>query len=128
VDLLLEIARCPIVARCLADQSNTHPCAKIVLSQNPTSPDGHQLPEPWCGDLEHAPILFVSSNPSITGDPYDRYPRSGWPDVQIEDYFQNRFSGGSKIWVDPRAYDSVAYWREVRSRASELYRFALIAS
>ena len=26
----------------------------------------HQLPEPWQGHLEHTPILFVSSNPSIS--------------------------------------------------------------
>jgi hypothetical protein len=73
---LLDVARCPIVERCLPEPDPRHPCAKIVLDQwrGISSSDRlvhwretHQLPEPWVGHLERAPILFVSSNPSIAG-------------------------------------------------------------
>lgn len=72
----LEVVRCPIVAQCLSDADPRHPCAKIVLDQW-QGIDGdarlehwprlHQLPEPWQGHLEAASILFISSNPSISG-------------------------------------------------------------
>jgi hypothetical protein len=74
-ELLLKIARCPIVEKCLADPSPTHPCSKIVLYQWPDDVpfeqrlerwrSEHHIPEPWVGHLESAPLLFLSSNPSI---------------------------------------------------------------
>jgi hypothetical protein len=75
-DHFLEVARCPIVERCLDDPEPRHPCASIVLDQWEGIPvadrlrhwrEVHQLPEPWQGHLEQARILFVSSNPSISG-------------------------------------------------------------
>lgn len=119
VDLLIEIARCPNVTACLTNPSRAHSCADVVRSQKTTKVD-HQLPEPWSGDLEHAPILFVSSNPSIADESHDFYPRTGWSDAKIRDYFQNRFGGGRTTWVSAEAYRSVQYWAEVRGRASEL--------
>ncbi|MGH2779932.1 MAG: hypothetical protein ACRDLA_00665 [Thermoleophilaceae bacterium] len=73
---LVTIARCPNVAACLDGGVPGHPCATIVLNQwDGVSREerlgrwrqAHQLPEPWDGHLETAPILFVSSNPSISG-------------------------------------------------------------
>lgn len=72
----LEVVCCPIVAECLSQAAPRHPCAKIVLDQwEGINVDArlehwqrlHQLPEPWQGHLEHASILFISSNPSISG-------------------------------------------------------------
>jgi hypothetical protein len=72
----LEVVRCPIVGECLSQASPRHPCAGIVLDQwreidaearQAYWPEVHQLPEPWQGHLELAPILFVSSNPSVSG-------------------------------------------------------------
>ena len=51
-----------------------------------------QVPEPWSGNLEHAPILFLSSNPSISTA--ELYPRWEWPDEEIADFFGRRFGGG----------------------------------
>jgi hypothetical protein len=74
--LLLEIARCPNAELCLERDPPAHPCAEIVLDQWRETSEGerrarwraaHYLPEPWQGHLETAPILFVSSNPSISG-------------------------------------------------------------
>jgi hypothetical protein len=74
-ELLTKIARCPVVEQCLTDPSPSHPCSKIVLYQWPENvpfkqrlkrwQSEHHLPEPWVGHLESAPLLFLSSNPSI---------------------------------------------------------------
>ncbi len=63
-ELLLRIARCPIVDRCL-NGDTTHPCSTIVRSQGTDSLDDFHAPEPWSGRLSIAPIWFLSSNPSI---------------------------------------------------------------
>lgn len=74
-DHLLEVARCPILEQCLEAAQPSHPCAGVVLTQwsdvSPTERIAtwrarHQLPEPWRGRINVAPILFVSSNPSIS--------------------------------------------------------------
>jgi hypothetical protein len=51
-----------------------------------------QVPEPWSGELEHALILILSSNPSISTA--EIYPRWEWPDEEIADFFGRRFGGG----------------------------------
>jgi hypothetical protein len=81
MDLLLEIVRCPNVQACLADPEKKHPCRKIVQSQGEKAAEHFQVPEPWSGHLETAPILFLSSNPSISQD--EEYPRFGWGDELI---------------------------------------------
>src|SRR5256885_16253549 len=74
--LLTTIARCPVVKTCLTDPSPTHTCSQIVLYQWPEVPfeqrlerwrSEHHVPEPWVGHLETAPLLFLSSNPSLAG-------------------------------------------------------------
>jgi hypothetical protein len=127
-DLLLEIARCPIVEHCKADRQSKHPCAEIVWSQPQESLAAQQVPMPWSGHLEQAPILFLSSNPSI--DLREDHACWHWSDDEISDFFTNRFGGGRKEWIrDGRyrplvdgAYSKrpVPFWSAVRRRAAEL--------
>lgn len=125
--LLHEIARCPVAQFCLQNPFEKHPCREIVLSQLSSSLDVHQVPEPWSGHLEQAPILFLSSNPSI--NVAEEYPRWSWSDEAIEDYFANRFGGGNKPWItqgtkslqrDGTYSRSTPFWAAVRQRAIEL--------
>lgn len=118
-DLLLEIARCDNI-----HGNNSH-CQTIIQTQ---SADDFQLPEPWSGDLENAPILFLSSNPSIGMK--EKYPISSWTDEQIIDFFSNRFGGGLEEWTSNGRHTLlndgsfkktwVRYWGAARGRAAEL--------
>jgi hypothetical protein len=125
--LLREISHCPIIELCFRHPSTEHPCANIVRSQHSPSLADHQVPEPWSGDLEHAPILFLSSNPSLSE--VEEYPRWSWPPDLTEDYFVRRFGGGRKPWVirgvkslqsDGTHGPAVKFWAAVRKRAEEL--------
>jgi uracil-DNA glycosylase len=127
-DLLLEIARCPIVDQCLAQPGVNHPCRTIVHSQQVRFVEDFQVPEPWSGDLAKAPILFVSSNPSI-GDDY--YPRGSWSNTDIQQFFEYRFGGdkGRRAWVENgirpwmgngRYGSSVRFWSSVKARTFEI--------
>jgi hypothetical protein len=141
-ELLLEIARCPEAVRCLSGAE--HPCRQIVLSQS-LPEEAFLVPEPWSGALETAPILFVSSNPSNGAPPNPElppvlppqprgldegsYPRMHWPDADVIELFNHRFSGGRREWIkdgtrELRADGSygrpVAFWGAVRARAEEL--------
>jgi hypothetical protein len=120
-DLLLEIARCPNF-----NSSEGNPCKTIVQTQ---LEEDYQVPEPWSGDLEHAPILFLSSNPSISVR--EKYPRSTWSDDEMIDFFSHRFGGGGiENWTKDGKYTLlecggykktwVRYWASVRGRAAEL--------
>src|SRR5690349_1935417 len=77
-ELLVEIARCFKAQTCLAAESSRHACNQIVTLQWSHRPlterldrwrNEHHMPEPWYGHLEWAPILFLSSNPSISIPP-----------------------------------------------------------
>lgn len=123
-EILLEIAQCPNVRECLEDRRQTHPCRRIVLSQQSKTLKEHQVPEPWSGNITKAPLLFLSSNPSISDT--ELYPRWSWPEDKVRDYFKERFGK----WIRDGLYTlqqngtyskSVPFWREVRGRASELY-------
>ncbi len=105
-----------------------HPCREVVLTQRSTSVAEHQLPEPWSGHLEQAPILFLASNPSIAQE--EEYPLGSWPDELVADFFRNRFGGGRKQWTRDERYTlrrdgthyrrGVQFWASVRYRAGEL--------
>lgn len=124
--LLHEIAHCPHVQSCLQNPSLEHPCREIIASQS-CQLDAYQVPEPWSGRIEGAPILFLSSNPSIST--IEDYPTGFWSEEDIDDYFNNRFGGGRKKWIingtKPLLTDggygrSVHFWSAVRQRAIEL--------
>ena len=124
--LLHEIFRCPNVRLCLENPDRDHPCSKIVKVQKSKTLEQHQMPEPWMGHLETAPILFLGSNPSIGTD--HEYPSHTASDDEIEDFFANHFGGGSKEWTregviylrtDGTA-QKVRYWTGVRKRVVEL--------
>lgn len=131
--LLLDIARCPNVKLCLKHPNTSHPCSKIVSSQNTTLNDFH-LPEPWNGDIQNAPILFISSNPSINAE--EIYPLWSWSDVQVIDNFSNRFD---ENWVKvennryyPKLVDGTyakanTYWGKVRNHAKKILQRKVIA-
>ena len=114
-ELLLAIVHCPEIDQARGDAG--HPCAGIVGLQQP----GHfQKPEPWRGHIDTAPILFVSSNPSIRGD--DPFPPDGWKEQHIINHYQRCFDNDASIpgHIDRATYNSVQFWREVRGRASEI--------
>jgi hypothetical protein len=89
----------------------------------------HQLPEPWVGHLTKAPILFVSSNPSIRGEisaeGLAAPTRDGitWDttDEEIVDRFENAFD---RYMVDGvrsiGAKRATRYWSSIKRRAQEL--------
>ena len=91
--LLQEIAHCPVIADWFAnpDRRTANPCRGIIAYQTAAALPEYQLPEPWRGDLEHAPLLFVSSNPSIGPTRPDQYPRWDWPNEAIAAHFVNSF-------------------------------------
>lgn len=124
--LQLEIARCPNVVRCKGGEF-PHPCAEVVGYQRDVDLAHHQVPEPWSGDIESAKLLFVSSNPSLSGT--EEYPLWSWPDDDIADFFTNRFGGGRKAWVKrnrglqldgTHASRPTRFWSGVHQRAVEL--------
>jgi hypothetical protein len=127
-ELLFQIAHCPIVQAVSYSQSD-HPCRKIIESQNAASLSNFQLSEPWNGQIETAPILFLSSNPSI--DPAEIYPTWSSSDDEVKDFFSNRFAGEQKEWVrdgkhflkkDGSYSKAVNFWSAVRKRAEELFQ------
>ena len=88
-DLLLQISRCPNVARCLGKPDRSHPCSAIVNHQQALGIDEPYVPVPWIGHIETAPILFLSSNPSATGVEFA--PKASWSDDEIIDFHANGF-------------------------------------
>ena len=108
--LLLAITRCLEVAK--AQRDDGHYCHEIVSSQ---PADDFQVPEPWRGQIATAPILFVSSNPSIA-DPDPDYPRSDWQDDKIVEYFQEGFG---RMRSEER--NRVPFWRSVDRIAHRIF-------
>lgn len=141
--LLTDIAGCPLIATALR---GPHPCSAVVGAQPGGLGDERQVPEPWDGHLETAPLLFVSSNPSISGD--EVYPRATWragdaepdrgkwPAERLIDYFDGRFDATNERapWIERGAYTrlsdgglsgSVDFLAAVRNRATEAYQGVL---
>lgn len=125
--LLLDIARCPVVAERLVNPS--HPCAQVVHQQSVTNVQNLQVPEPWTGHIEKAPIPFLSSNPGLDASGPEDCPVSTWSDGGIIDFFHNRFDGGQKPWIinGHRALLKsgqhrrwTPFWASIRHRAGEL--------
>ncbi len=125
--LLHRIAACPYVTSCL-NSAVQHPCRTIVESQKRTTTTDFHVPEPWSGHIERAPLLFVSSNPSI--DELEFYPTMASIQEELADFFVHRFGGGRREWVRDGLYplhrdgtfrpEWVRFWASVRARAREL--------
>jgi uracil-DNA glycosylase len=121
----ISIARCPNVQTCL-ESTARHPCRKIIASQGVGSYERFQAPEPWVGQIDLAPILFVASNPSI-GD--DEHAFGSARDEQIWESHHLAFGGGKRAYIlngtettkpDGTPGHVVNYWRSIRARAREL--------
>jgi hypothetical protein len=86
-----EIAHCPVVEAIWASKEGC--CAGVVNVQRDKSwPQEFQVPEPWSGHLETAPILFIASNPAISEEEW--FPTWSWPIEETRSYFFDRFAGG----------------------------------
>ncbi len=130
MDLLRKITHCPNITYCYTKLLDSHPCSKIISVQStyPRALDRHQVPEPWSGDIEHAPILSLASNPAI--DEREEIPLWGWPSEEIEDFFLHRYQDGRKQWIKngirslqwdgSYSREYVRFWASVRKRAEEL--------
>ncbi|HZX35037.1 MAG TPA: uracil-DNA glycosylase family protein [Thermodesulfobacteriota bacterium] len=71
-----------------------------------------RLPEPWSGYLDKAPILFISSNPSISENANSPRDNGEWTKRRnIVDYFEKRFSKGTI---------SCDFWDKTENLAGEL--------
>jgi uracil-DNA glycosylase len=84
--LMTEIIGCPHVAVARTDRA--HPCSGVVSAQQGRQVFQH--PEPWSGDLESAPLLFVGSNPGLGDDVYPEGQEFG--DRERNLFFANRLS------------------------------------
>ena len=118
--LLIAITRCSHVEYACTDPS--HPCAAVVRDQEGDVAK-FQVPEPWSGHIECAPILFVGSNPSISKD--EVFPTSSWSEAKTKDFFQRRFDKDGS-WAERMPFKSVKYWTHVRERATELLERAAV--
>jgi len=125
-DLLMEIAQCNEIRACLGENLD-HPCYRIVHSQHLENITNFQLPEPWSGYIGSAPILFISSNPSISQE--EIFPTWEWDNEDIADFFRNRFGGGKQLWIkdgtkslrkDGGYGQWTRFWAGVKGRAREL--------
>ena len=124
--LLLRIARCPLIKQALADHS--HPCSRVVNEQQLGNEDERQVPEGWAGNLRHARVVFVSSNPAI-GDG-EIYPTSSWSDAHIVEFLDRRFDPAmtpplvheNRVLMQDGTYwqESVGYWDEASAQARRL--------
>ena len=123
--LLGTITHCPNVKAHFRNQAT--PCREIIDSQGMSTLEDFQVPEPWNGKIERAPLLFISSNPSISEK--EQYPSWNAPETRLQDFFQHRFGGGEKQWVKDGKYAltqdgsyerATPYWSEIKNRAFEL--------
>lgn len=117
--LMFEIASCSYVTQ--AKSCGDHACCVLVKSQT----GSWQMPEPWAGHLDSAPLLFVGSNPAISEE--EEYPEDSWPPEKIYNFFHDRFDPES-TWVrhrrvlnkDGKRGKAVRFWRAVQERADEI--------
>jgi uracil-DNA glycosylase len=102
MELLGEITACPNVARCL-DGDSSHPCFEVVRAQGVDRAD-HQVPEPWNGHLERAPMLVLGMNPAYNPSE-NAYPTETASGVELMSFFEDRFRDSnerSRTWLGLR--------------------------
>lgn len=117
MDLLHKIAHCPNILQCFTSQ-DSNACCKIISTQHSSTLDQHQVPEPWNGDIEHAPILFLGPNPAIDKD--EVFPLWSWQGEAIEDFFAHRLEHGTYTLLQNGSRKHVTFWTSVHKRAQEL--------
>ena len=88
-ELLLAITRCPELGKARAD--GRHPCHGVVCAQEPGD---YHVPEPWQGQIDKAPLLFISLNPGYGADQV--FPTPSWNDADTKDFFIRRFDTKAK--------------------------------
>lgn len=122
MSLLERIVRCDEIAK--AGPGSRHPCEEIVSVQHGLGGGrSYQVPEPWRGDIKRAPLLFVSSNPSI--ELLDDAPWSNSPVAEIANYYgrakiTDRFPCAS-LRYGGEISGPVPFWKSVHKIAEELY-------
>jgi len=128
-EVFRSVARCSNVQICL-ETPHPHPCRTIVEYQRRErgveSYADFQVPEPWVGEIDVAPILFVASNPSI-GD--DDHASGATPDEEIWESHHLAHGGGQRRYIldgirtmssDGTPVKAVRYWSGALARAREL--------
>ena len=124
-NLLAGICNCPNVRDARVD--NGHPCAEVVRSQQAATLNDFQSPAPWVGWIHRAPILFVRSNPSISGT--EHHPRWRKSLDFKADYFERHFGGGKRPWTqdgtrtlqrDGTYGKAIRFYSGIKQRAAEL--------
>jgi hypothetical protein len=127
MSLLRDIVFCNELA--IAQRDHTRKCAAVVNIQKHLGGEHrYQVPEPWRGDIEKAPLLFVSSNPSI--DMLDEAPWRSDPEEHICQYYQaDRISKdfpNATYAHGKKSRGAVGFWKWVDARAVELYGESVI--
>lgn len=113
-------------------------CNALYKSQQCTSIADFQIPEPWNGDIENAPILFVGLNPGFLD--VELYPKLGnqywtlangkFDTVKVEDFFEHRFNSSyqyvkypNRTKIVPAGYKLLrgrTFWAYVKSIADKI--------
>lgn len=134
--LLMEIAHCENVKNYYDNHNAPMPCRRVIKSQKKKGLNEFQLPEPWNGDIEKAPILFLSSNPGIkSSEVFPTWSKSSWPEDLIVDFFTNRFGGGKKEWKDANGKslyrdknnnlvhkNGAKFWQHIKNTVAEIIK------
>ena len=113
-------------------------CNALYKSQQCTSIADFQIPEPWNGDIENAPILFVGLNPGFLdvelypklGNPYWTLANGKFDPAKVEDFFEHRFNSSyqyvqypNRTKIVPEGYKVLrwrTFWAYVKSIADKI--------
>lgn len=113
-------------------------CNALYNSQQCASIADFQIPEPWNGDIENAPILFVGLNPGFLdvelypklGNPYWMQANGGFDEAKVEDFFEHRFNSRhqyvqypNRTKIAPEEYKWLrgrTFWGYVKSIADKV--------
>lgn len=113
-------------------------CNALYNSQQCASIADFQIPEPWNGDIENVPILFVGLNPGFLdvelypklGNPYWLQANGGFDEAKVEDFFEHRFNSRhqyvkypNRTKIAPEEYKRLrgrTFWGYVKSIADKI--------
>lgn len=133
MSLKYDICHCPNIEAWFtdADSPKLDPCSKIISSQklprNYGSLPRFQLPEPWQGHIDPAPVLFLSSNPSIDNGVTSPDPCWSQSEQQLTNYYDTSFDNPGGWIIDGKYTEGPngnlhlqRFWSGVKRRAMEL--------